>query len=117
MGRLTTRVTDTQRGRPASGLRIEVFALRAGARREVASVITNDDGLVDGPLAEGEGFEAGEYEIVFHAGAYFERLGLDAPKPRFLDQIVVRIGVAEPEQHYHVPLLLSPFGYTTYRGP
>jgi 5-hydroxyisourate hydrolase len=116
MGRLTTHVLDTARGLPASGLRIQLFSLQGGARREVASATTNDDGRIDGPVAEGEGFEAGEYELVFHAGAYFDRIGLELPKPKFLDTVVLRFGVADPGQHYHVPLLLSPFGYSTYRG-
>ena len=119
MGRLTTHVLDTARGKPGAGIRVELFALD-GERRLLASAETNADGRCDGPLAEGDAFGSGRYELVFHAGAYFAAnfvTGGDASAdPRFLDQVVIRFGIAEPDQHYHVPLLLSPYGYTTYRG-
>ncbi len=119
VGRLTTHVLDTARGRPGAGIRIELFALD-GERRLLADTKTNADGRCEGPLAEGEAFGPGRYELVFHAGAYFAAnpvaSGEAAADPPFLDQVVIRFGVAEADQHYHVPLLLSPFGYTTYRG-
>jgi 5-hydroxyisourate hydrolase len=115
MGRLTTHVLDTAHGRPAAGLAITLF--REGPRREqAASAVTNEDGRCNGPLLEGNALSAGTYELVFDAGAYFDGAGLHLPEPKFLDQVVIRFGIADPEAHYHVPLLLSPFGYSTYRG-
>ena len=115
MGRLTTHVLDTAKGRPAAGLAIALY--RAGsARQEVARATTNPDGRCDAPLLEGEALTAGQYELVFEAGAYFDKLGVELPEPKFLDQVVIRFGIADPRSHYHVPLLLSPFGYSTYRG-
>lgn len=115
MGRLTTHVLDTALGRPAAGLAI---ALRRAGKHgaAVAEAVTNADGRCDRPLLEGESLEAGTYELVFQAGSYFERLGLDLPAPKFLDEVVIRFGIADTAAHYHVPLLLSPFGYSTYRG-
>ena len=111
MGRLTTHVLDTARGRPAAGLRIDLFTLDDG-RRLVKSVATNNDGRADAPLLEGDAFRAGEYELLFHAGNYF-KIGASPP---FLNDIPVRFGVADAAQHYHVPLLLSPYSYSIYRG-
>lgn len=116
MGRLTTHVLDTAHGRPAAGLRIELHRLEGEARRAVAEAVTNADGRCDGPLLEGDAFSSGVYELTFHAGAYFDALGLALPEPKFLDRVPVRFGVADPDAHHHVPLLLSPFGCATYRG-
>jgi len=115
MGRLTTHVLDTAHGRPAAGLAI---SLRRGGKHgaALASAVTNADGRCDGPLLEGEAMQAGSYELAFEAGAYFEALGIELPEPKFLDTVVIRFGIADPAAHYHVPLLLSPFGYSTYRG-
>lgn len=115
MGRLTTHVLDTARGRPAAGLRVDLFALDDG-RRLVKSVTTNADGRADAPLLEGVPFRAGEYELLFHAGDYFRASGTALASPPFLDDIPIRFGIADPAQHYHVPLLLSPWSYATYRG-
>jgi 5-hydroxyisourate hydrolase len=114
MGRLTTHVLDTARGRPASGLRVELFRLEP-VRERVAEAVTNADGRLDDPLLATEDFRPGSYELVFHAGAYLAAQGLDLPTPKFLDIIPIRFGMAE-DGHYHVPLLLSPYGYATYRG-
>jgi 5-hydroxyisourate hydrolase len=115
LGRLTTHVLDVALGKPASGLAISLR--RAGKHgTALASGVTNDDGRVNPPLLEGEAMEVGTYDLVFEAGAYFDRLGLDLPEPKFLGQVVIRFGIADPAAHYHVPLLLSPFGYSTYRG-
>ncbi len=114
MGRLTTHVLDTAAGAPAAGLTIELFRLDGGETR-VASARTNDDGRVDRPLLEGAAFTAGVYELRFHAGDYL-RERHDLPRPAFLDVVPIRFGIAAPDQHYHVPLLLSPYGYSTYRG-
>jgi 5-hydroxyisourate hydrolase len=116
MGRLTTHVLDTATGRPAGGVRVELHRLEGGARQLVAEAVTNDDGRCDGPILEGDGFTAGIYELTFHAGAYFDALGLDLPEPKFLDQVPIRFGIADAGEHYHVPLLISPFACSTYRG-
>ena len=115
MGRLTTHVLDTARGRPAAGLGLELAAL-APERRVLATAETNADGRLDRPLLEGEAFRPGRYELVFHAAAYHRAIGLELAEPPFLDEVVVRFAIAEADGHYHVPLLLSPWSYTTYRG-
>ncbi len=113
MGRLTTHVLDTATGKPAAGL--EITLSRAGGE-VIKTVRTNDDGRVDAPLLEGAALTSGAYELVFHAGAYLDATGQAGTEPRFLDEIPIRFGVSDPDAHYHVPLLLSPFGYSTYRG-
>ena len=113
MGRLTTHVLDTATGRPAAGL--EITLSRVGGD-VIKTVRTNDDGRVDAPLLEGAALTVGGYELVFHAGAYLDATGQKGTEPRFLDEIPIRFGVSDPDAHYHVPLLLSPFGYSTYRG-
>ena len=115
-GRLTTHVLDTALGQPAERLRIDLFWLENDERELIRTVETNSDGRVDGPLIEGPGFKAGNYELVFHAGDYLRMTGVALPDPAFLDLIPLRFGIADPESHYHVPLLLSPYGYSTYRG-
>jgi len=114
MGRLTTHVLDTASGKPAAGLRIELFRLDQG-RERLVEALTNDDGRCDAPLLDTDVFATGEYELLFHAGEYLDRTGQALPSPKFLDVIPIRFGIAE-DSHYHVPLLLSPFGYSTYRG-
>lgn len=116
MGRLTTHVLDTALGRPGRGIRIEVYSLEGGTRTRLKDVVTNDDGRCDAPILEGDLFTQGEFELVFHAGDYLRQQGVHAEEPRFLDVIPIRFGVADPSQHYHVPLLLSPYSYSTYRG-
>lgn len=116
MGRLTTHVLDTAAGRPAAGLRVELYRLGEPQVRPLADAETNADGRLDRPLLEGEALTAGAYELRFHAGAYLRRGGTEMPDPPFLDVIPIRFGIASPEAHYHVPLLLSPYGYSTYRG-
>ncbi|PBC05247.1 hydroxyisourate hydrolase [Mesorhizobium sp. WSM3860] len=114
-GRLTTHVLDTATGRPAKGLSIELFRLEGQARAHVKTVTTNDDGRCDAPLLAGAEFRTGEYELVFAAGDYLRGQGVSLPQPAFLDTVPIRFGMAE-ERHYHVPLLISPYGYSTYRG-
>jgi len=115
MGQLTTHVLDTAAGKPAAGVRVELF--RAGdTGTPLVRTVTNADGRCDESLLSGAGFQRGEYELVFHAGDYFAAQGVTLPEPRFLDRVVIRFGVADPGQHYHVPLLISPFAYSTYRG-
>lgn len=116
MGRLTTHVLDTASGRPGAGIHVSVRRIVDGAAEEIATAVTNHDGRCDAPLLEGKALQAGVYELVFGVGAYFGERGDDATALRFLNEVVLRFGVGRPEQHYHVPLLLSPYGYTTYRG-
>jgi 5-hydroxyisourate hydrolase len=116
MCRLTTHVLDTSAGRPGAGIGIEVFRINASGRERLASAITNADGRIDGALLDDGAFTAGVYELVFAAGDYFRARGVALAEPAFLDAVVIRFGVASPDQHYHVPLLISPYGYSTYRG-
>lgn len=116
MGRLTTHVLDLSTGLPGAGLTVRLVAVSNGASRPVVEMKTNADGRLAKPLLEGDMMRVGVYELRFEAGAYFDALGLDLPEPKFLDEVVLRFGIADPDQHYHVPLLLSPFGYSTYRG-
>lgn len=116
MAHLSTHVLDTARGIPAKGVKIELHRIENGARRRVATGVTNADGRIAKPLISGDLLEIGEYELVFHAGDYLRATGARVTDPPFLDQVSVRFGVAELNCNYHVPLLLSPFGYSTYRG-
>ena len=114
-GRLTPHVLDTASGRPADGLALSLFRLEGETRILLKTVNTNLDGRCDAPLLEGDDFRIGQYEIVFHAGNYLRSRGVSLTEPPFLDQVPIRFGIAE-HRHYHVPLLLSPYGYSTYRG-
>jgi 5-hydroxyisourate hydrolase len=116
MAHLSTHVLDTARGIPAKGVKIELHRIEHDVRRRVATGVTNADGRIAAPLISGELLEIGVYELTFHAGDYLRSAGLHMSEPAFLDQVVVRFGVAELDRNYHVPLLLSPFGYSTYRG-
>lgn len=115
MGRLTTHVLDTAVGKPAAGMTIELLRLSDDPAL-LRTAVTNDDGRVDAPMLEGEHFQVGLYELRFHAGEYLRKAGTAVPEPAFLDVIPIRFGIADASQHYHVPLLLSPYGYSTYRG-
>jgi len=117
MGRLTTHVLDTANGRPGNGMAIDLYRRTAdGDRVHIKRVETNTDGRVDGPVLEGDAFAAGVYEFEFFAGEYFRSAGTALPEPAFVDVALVRFGIADPSQHYHVPLLVSPWSYSTYRG-
>ena len=112
-GRLTTHVLDTALGKPAENLRIDLFRIDGESAEQIGSTRTNDDGRCDAPLLSGELMKSGTYELRFHAGNYLGREGGDVP---FLDIIPIRFGIADVSAHYHVPLLLSPYSYSTYRG-
>ncbi len=114
-GKLTTHVLDTATGKPAAGLEILLYRVSGNLHKKIKSVTTNADGRCDAPLLVGAEFRTGQYELVFLAGDYLRAQGIDLPDPLFLDQVPIRFGMAE-ETHYHVPLLISPYGYSTYRG-
>lgn len=115
-GRLTTHVLDTMAGRPAAGVAIELFRVEDARRTRLAAVQTNTDGRCDAPLLDGERLTAGVYELVFDVERYFTQAGARLTEPAFLDRVPIRFGIAAADQHHHVPLLISPYGYTTYRG-
>ncbi|MCQ0093451.1 hydroxyisourate hydrolase [Roseovarius sp. M141] len=114
-GYLTTHVLDTARGCPAEGLKIELFRIEGDSRTHLKTLTTNDDGRTDEQILPADQFATGTYELVFHAGDYLTATGTPPEEPRFLDVVPLRFGMSEAS-HYHVPLLLSPFGYSTYRG-
>jgi len=109
MGRITTHVLDTANGRPGAGMKLEFSMLEGPGWRHLKTVATNKDGRTDAPLLEGQALRAGTYQIVFHVGDYFR-------SKAFLDLVPIRFGIEDASAHYHVPLLCSPWGYTTYRG-
>ena len=114
MGRLTTHVLDTASGVPAQGMRVELHRLDAAA--PLAAIDTNADGRAPAPLLEGDALKPGNYELRFHVAAYFRARGTPLSNPPFLDVVVIRFGIADGGAHYHVPLLVSPWSYSTYRG-
>lgn len=116
VGFLTTHVLDTARGCPAAGLRITLCRLEGANRTPLAEVVTNADGRTDAPILPTDRFDTGQFELVFHAGDYLRATGQAGAEPLFLDQVPIRFGMSDRAAHYHVPLLLSPFGYSTYRG-
>ncbi|WP_342362545.1 hydroxyisourate hydrolase [Terrarubrum flagellatum] len=117
MGRLSTHVLDTVAGGPAANVRIELFAIGpAGERELVKGVRTNNDGRTDEPLLTGSAMRVGAFELVFHVGEHFRATGAKMSDPPFLDVIPVRFQIADADGHYHVPLLASPWSYSTYRG-
>lgn len=116
MARLSTHVLDTMHGRPAAGVQIALYRLDGETRSLVKQVVTNADGRTDAPLLTGEEYRPGQYELVFRIGDYFRGLGAALPQPAFLDIVPLRFGISEADGHYHVPLLASPWSYSTYRG-
>ncbi len=114
-GYLTTHVLDTARGRPAEGMEVVLFRLKNGQRTQLARMKTNHDGRTDRQILPEADFATGTYELEFHAGAWMDATGVEAESPRFLDVIPIRFGMSQ-QDHYHVPLLVSPFGFSTYRG-
>lgn len=115
-GRLTTHVLDTARGVPGAGIAVTLHRLDGDGCRLIARMVTNANGRTDKPLLEGEDFVAGRYELVFDTAAYFRAHGVVLADPPFLDEIVLRFALADAAAHYHVPLLVSPWSYSTYRG-
>ncbi|MCR8633321.1 hydroxyisourate hydrolase [Paenibacillus radicis (ex Xue et al. 2023)] len=120
-GRLTTHVLELSAGRPAQGMRVALFYFsQGGAAVELQEAVTNSDGRLDGPLLSGEGMVAGSYELLFYVGDYYRNKGIGAGQatesPMFLEEVPIRFQISNVEQHYHVPLLVAPGGYSTYRG-
>ena len=117
MAGVTTHVLDVTIGRPAQGVRIELYELQAESERKlIADVVTNADGRTDKPLVSADEARAGRFELIFHAGDYFRRRRVELADPPFLDLIPIRFGLADPKAHYHLPLIVSPWSYSTYRG-
>ena len=115
-GYLTTHVLDTAKGCPAKGIKIALYRVSGNSHRKIAEAVTNDDGRTDAPILPQDMFSVGTYELVFFAGDYLRASGQAGEDPLFLDQVPIRFGMSDGEAHYHVPLLLSAFGYSTYRG-
>lgn len=115
MSRLTTHVLDVSAGIPAAGVRIELRAAHAPSS-QLCVQHTGADGRCPTPLLAGEDFRAGRYVLTFYVGEYFRRRGVQLPEPAFLEEAVIQFGIADPQQHYHVPLLVTPWSYSVYRG-
>ena len=115
-GYLTTHVLDTAIGRPAVGMKIALYRIENGSWDHLVTTLTNSDGRTDGPILPVDAFRAGQYELLFYAGDYFNTLRTQSESFRFLDQVPLRFGISDVDVHYHVPLLVSPFSYSTYRG-
>jgi 5-hydroxyisourate hydrolase len=116
MGKLSTHVLDVTQGKPGAGVEVELYAVEGQGRTLLKSVVTNHDGRCDAPLLQGEEMRAGQYELVFGAGDYFAKQGVELPSPRFVDRVIIAFGIADSAQNYHVPLVVSPWAYSTYRG-
>jgi 5-hydroxyisourate hydrolase len=116
MGKLTTHALDTANGCPAAGMRVTLFRIDPSGAALLKSIVLNADGRADGPLLEGAEMRTGRYRLDFAVGPYFEARGTKLDDPAFLDRVPLDFGIASPEQHYHVPLLVSPWSYSTYRG-
>ena len=116
MGKLSTHVLDTAHGCPAAGVALELYALTDSGRILLKVDSTNRDGRCDAPLLEGDALRSGRYELVFAAGDYFAAQVVDLPEPRFIDDVTIAFGIADASQNYHVPLVVSPWSYSTYRG-
>jgi 5-hydroxyisourate hydrolase len=116
MARLSTHVLDTANGVPAAGVRLQLHRVHGDRLELVTECVTNADGRTDAPLLSGDAIEAGRYRLTFHAGDYFRGRGVALPDPPFVDVVELAFGIADPRGHYHVPLLVSPWSYATYRG-
>ncbi|MGZ8289129.1 MAG: hydroxyisourate hydrolase [Telluria sp.] len=116
MGKLSTHVLDTTQGKPGAGVHVELYAVDGGARTLLRNETTNQDGRCTSPLLEGDAMRVGQYELVFAAGDYFAAQGVELPSPRFVDRVTIAFGIADASQNYHVPLVVTPWSYSTYRG-
>lgn len=116
MGRLTTHVLDAAQGKPGNNIEIQLYRVEENQLQLLGSTLTNHDGRCDAPLLEADAFIPGTYQLHFAVGAYYREQGMVLPDPSFLDVVVLRFGVSAADQHYHVPLLVSPYSYSTYRG-
>jgi 5-hydroxyisourate hydrolase len=116
MGKLSTHVLDTAQGKPGAGVKIELYRIIGDQRTLLKSDATNQDGRCNSPLLEGDSLQTGQYELVFAAGDYFAAQGVPLPEPRFIDRVTIAFGVADASQNYHVPLVVTPWSYSTYRG-
>ena len=114
MTKLTTHCLDTFSGKPAKGVKVDVYFI-SDKREKLNTIVLNNDGRADKPLIEGSSFKEGKYELVFFVGDYFKTV-TNLPKTPFLDEVVIKFGISNPSEHYHVPLLVSPWSYSTYRG-
>ena len=115
MTKLTTHVLDVYSGKPGKGIKVDLYYVKNDKREKLNSVILNNDGRTDQALVDGANFKEGQYEIVFFIGDYFKKI-TEVPKIPFLDDVVVKFGISNTKEHYHVPLLVSPWSYSTYRG-
>ncbi|HRL21638.1 hydroxyisourate hydrolase [Alcaligenes sp. SDU_A2] len=116
MGKLSTHVLDTTQGRPAQGVRVDLYRIQGDQRTLIKTTATNSDGRCDEPLLQGPTMATGVFELVFHAGDYFAANGTVLPEPRFVDQVGIRFGIADADANYHVPLVVTPWSWSTYRG-
>ncbi|WP_317203088.1 hydroxyisourate hydrolase [Janthinobacterium sp.] len=116
MGKLSTHVLDIAQGKPGAGVKVALFSVGAEGKTLLKMDMTNADGRCGAPLLEGDSMKAGQYELVFNAGDYFAAQGIELPSPRFIDLVTLAFGIAHADQNYHVPLVVSPWSYSTYRG-
>ena len=115
MTKLTTHVLDTYSGKPGKNIKVDVFYISDNKRNRINTVVLNNNGRSDKPLIEGNNFKEGHYELIFFIGDYFKKI-TNLPRTPFLNEVVIRFGISDPKEHYHVPLLVSPWSYSTYRG-
>ena len=114
MTKLTTHCLDTFSGKPSKGIKVDVYSI-SEKREKIKSITLNNNGRSDKPLIEGANFKEGQYELVFFVGDYFKKI-TTLPKTPFLNEVVIKFGISNPNEHYHIPLLVSPWSYSTYRG-
>ena len=115
MTKLTTHVLDVYSGKPGRGIKVDLYHVQNNKKEKLNSVILNNDGRADNPLIEGSDFKEGQYELIFFVGDYFKKI-TEVPKIPFLDDVIIKFGISNAKEHYHVPLLVSPWSYSTYRG-
>jgi 5-hydroxyisourate hydrolase len=116
MAKLSTHVLDITQGKPAAGLKLSLYSIAPHGKALIKTEITNAEGRCGAPLLEGDAMQSGQYELVFDAGDYFAAQGIALPTPRFIDRVTLAFGIADAGQNYHVPLVVSPWAYSTYRG-